>query len=138
MTQRDRDRLVVLKKAQKKLITQRQAAGELQLSERQVRRLMVRLREVGDRAVIHGLRQRLSNRRLSEDVAKAQCEFCPSRCIGSSGRRWPASIWLRNTGSDRAGSVAAVDAAAGLWRASRKRRSRRSINGGSGAVPGGS
>ena len=35
MTQRDRDRLVVLKKAQKKLITQRQAAGELQLSERQ-------------------------------------------------------------------------------------------------------
>ena len=29
MTQRDRDRLVVLKKAQKKLITQRQAAEEL-------------------------------------------------------------------------------------------------------------
>ncbi len=42
MTQRDRDRLVVLKKAQKKLITQRQAAVELQRSERQVRRLLVR------------------------------------------------------------------------------------------------
>jgi hypothetical protein len=37
MTQRDRDRLVVLKKAQKKLITQSQAAKELELSERHVR-----------------------------------------------------------------------------------------------------
>jgi hypothetical protein len=71
MTQRDRDRLVVLKKAQKKLITQRQAAVELQLSERQVRRLLVRLREVGDRAVVHGLRQRPSNRRLSEEVRES-------------------------------------------------------------------
>ena len=42
MTQRDRDRdrLVVLKKAQKKLITQKQAAAELRLCERQVRRLV--------------------------------------------------------------------------------------------------
>ena len=67
MTQRERDRLVVLKKAQKKLITQQQAAGELQLSERQVRRLLERLKDVGDRAVVHGLRQRPSNRRLNEE-----------------------------------------------------------------------
>jgi hypothetical protein len=37
MTQKDRDRLVVLKKAQKKLITQREAAEELQLTERHTR-----------------------------------------------------------------------------------------------------
>jgi len=66
MTQRDRDRLVVLKKAQKKLITQRQAAGELDVSERQVRRLLIRLKEVGDQAVVHGLRDRPSNRKLNE------------------------------------------------------------------------
>jgi transposase len=71
MTQRDRDRLVVLKKAQKRLITQRQAAEELKLSERQVRRLLVRLKEVGDRAVVHGLRQRPSNRRLSEQTRES-------------------------------------------------------------------
>jgi predicted DNA-binding transcriptional regulator YafY len=41
MTQRERDRLVVLKKAQKKLITQRQAAADLQVSKRQVRRMLV-------------------------------------------------------------------------------------------------
>jgi hypothetical protein len=43
MTQQDRDRLVVLKKAQKKLITQKQAAAELDLCERQIRRLLKRL-----------------------------------------------------------------------------------------------
>lgn len=68
MTQRERDRLVVLKKAQKKLITQRQAAAELELTERHVRRMLIRLQEVGDRAVVHGLRKRPSNRRLKEQT----------------------------------------------------------------------
>jgi Homeodomain-like domain len=68
MTQRDRDRLVVLKKAQKYLITRRQAAEELGITERHVRRLLVRLHEVGDGGLIHGLRGRTSNRKLSEDT----------------------------------------------------------------------
>lgn len=68
MSQRDRDRLVVLKKAQKKLITQKQAAAELQITERQVRRLLKRLKGEGDKAVIHALRDRASNRALSTEV----------------------------------------------------------------------
>ena len=68
MTQRDRDRLVVLKKAEKKLITQKQAASELELTERQVRRLLRRLAVEGDKAVVHALRGRASNRKLSEEV----------------------------------------------------------------------
>jgi hypothetical protein len=68
MTQRDRDRLVVLKKAQKKLVTQKQAAAELQVTERHVRRLLQRLATRGDEAVIHALRGRASNRKLSEEV----------------------------------------------------------------------
>jgi transposase len=68
MTQRDRDRLVVLKKAQKKLITQKQAAAELEVSERQVRRMLRQLKGRGDKAVIHALRGRPSNRRLSEQA----------------------------------------------------------------------
>jgi predicted ArsR family transcriptional regulator len=55
MTQRDRDRLVVLKKAQKKLIRQAQAAKELGVTARQVRRLLLALKAKGDKAVIHGL-----------------------------------------------------------------------------------
>jgi transposase len=68
MTQQDRDRLVVLKKAQRKLITQKQAATELDLGERQIRRLLKRLGRHGDKAVIHALRGRPSNRKLSEEV----------------------------------------------------------------------
>jgi Homeodomain-like domain len=64
MTQRDRDRLVALKKAKKKLITQKQAAEEIGVTERQVRRLLPKLREKGDRVVIHELRGRTSNRKL--------------------------------------------------------------------------
>lgn len=36
MTQRDRDRLVVLKKAQRKLITQKQAAAELRVNAKTI------------------------------------------------------------------------------------------------------
>ena len=57
MTQADRDRLVTLKKAASGAIRQRQAAAELKLSERQVRRLLARLREGGDKAILHGLRR---------------------------------------------------------------------------------
>ncbi len=66
MTQRERDRLVVLKKARKKLVTQKQAAAEMDVSERHVRRMLGRLAEVGDKAVIHNLRGQPSNRKLSE------------------------------------------------------------------------
>jgi DNA-binding MarR family transcriptional regulator len=68
MTQADRDRLVALKKAKKKLITQREAAEELKLSIRQVQRLLDGLQERGDKAIVHGLRGQASNRRIEEEI----------------------------------------------------------------------
>lgn len=68
MTQAERDRLVALKKAKKKLITQKQAAEEIGVTERQVRRLLRKLRRKGDRGVIHELRGRSSNRKLPADL----------------------------------------------------------------------
>ena len=44
MTQAELDRLVAQKKAKKKLITQKQAAEEIGVTERQVRRLLRKLR----------------------------------------------------------------------------------------------
>ena len=122
MTQRDRDRLVVLKKAQKKLITQRQAAVELQLSERQVRRLLVRLREVGDRAVVHGLRQRPSNRRLSEEVRESAVRILSQQEYRGFGPTL-ASEYLAQKHKIRIGREALrqLMQRSGLWR-SRKRR----------------
>jgi DNA-binding Lrp family transcriptional regulator len=71
MTQADRDRLVTLKKAKKKLITQREAAEELGLSVRHVKRLLYELKRRGDKAVIHGLRGKSSNRKIEEKIERA-------------------------------------------------------------------
>ena len=68
MTQKERDRLVALKKAKKGLITQSQAAEEIGVSERQVRRLLGALKKRGDKAVIHGGRGRSSNRRIPASI----------------------------------------------------------------------
>ena len=68
MTQADRDRLVTLKKAKKRLITQCEAAAELGVSIRQVKRLLYALKKGGDKAVIHGLRGKPSNRRIDESI----------------------------------------------------------------------
>jgi transposase len=66
MTPADRDRLVALKKAKKKLITQKEAAAEIGITERQVRRLLKAMRRRGDKAVIHALRGEPSNRKMDE------------------------------------------------------------------------
>ena len=102
MTQADRDRLVTLKKAKKKLITQREAAEELGLSIRQVKRLLYALKKRGDKAVVHGLRGKPSNRRIEEDIEQKAVKSCRRQCTKGSGRRWRRSTWGRNTGSRRA------------------------------------
>ena len=68
MTQAERDWLATLKKAKKKLITQREAAEDLGISTRQVKRLLYALKKRGDKAVIHGLRGKPSVRRIDESM----------------------------------------------------------------------
>jgi CheY-like chemotaxis protein len=68
MTQAERDWLVALKKAKKRLITQKEAALELGVTERHVRRLLKSLKRRGDKAVIHALRGQKSNRRIEEEI----------------------------------------------------------------------
>jgi hypothetical protein len=70
MTQAERDRLVTLKKVKKKLITQRAAAEELKLSVRHVKRLLYGLKKRGDKAVVHGLRGKPSNRKMEEKTER--------------------------------------------------------------------
>ena len=68
MTQADRDRLVTLRKTKKGLITRRQAAEELGLRLRQVKRQVKALKKRGDKAVVHGLRGKPSNQRIAKAV----------------------------------------------------------------------
>src|SRR6202795_5391828 len=70
LSQRERDRLRVLHEIRQKQITQREAASRLKISDRHIRRLLVDLGKRGDRALIHGLRGRPSNRRLAAGWAR--------------------------------------------------------------------
>ena len=70
LTQQDRDRLKVLHEVRKGHITQRQAAGQLKLSDRWIRELVERIGEKGDKAVMHGLRGQASNGRIGENIEK--------------------------------------------------------------------
>jgi DNA-binding Lrp family transcriptional regulator len=70
MTQAERESLVALKKAKKKLITQKQAAEELGITERHVRRLLRALKRRGDKAVVHALRGLPSNRKVDLETQK--------------------------------------------------------------------
>ena len=68
LTQQERDWLDWLKQAKRKQITQRQAAEQMEVSERWVRKLLQRMKQEGDRVVVHKLRGKPSNRRLSKEV----------------------------------------------------------------------
>jgi hypothetical protein len=68
LSAKERDRLKVLHEVRQRHLTQRQAAEQLRVTDRWVRRLLVRLKQTGDRGVVHRLRGRVSNRRLPESV----------------------------------------------------------------------
>ena len=75
MSAKEWDRLKVLHEVRKRHITQKQAAAELGLSVRWVRKLLVHLRARGDSALRHGLRGRPSNRKTPEAVKRRALEL---------------------------------------------------------------
>jgi hypothetical protein len=75
MSAKERDRLKVLHEVKQRHITQKQAAAELGLSVRWVRKLLVRLRRWGDGGLRHGLRGRASNRKTPEAVKRRAVEL---------------------------------------------------------------
>ena len=75
LTRRDRDRLKVLHEVCKGHLTQREAGEQLKLTERWIREVLSRIRERGDRAVVHGLRGRGSQRRIDEKIEKRAVEI---------------------------------------------------------------
>ena len=73
MSAKERDRLKVLHEVKQRHITQ--AAAELGLSVRWVRKLPVRQRAGGDGALRHRLRGRASNRKTPEAVKRRAVEL---------------------------------------------------------------
>jgi transposase len=68
MSQEERDWLDWLKRAKDGSMSQREAAGKMGVSERWVHTLLKRMKQQGDGVVVHGLRGRASNRKLSSET----------------------------------------------------------------------
>lgn len=122
MNQAERDRLDALKRAKKKLITQRQAAEEIGVNERHVRRLLRKLRQKGDRAVIHELRGRTSNRKLSADMEQQAITILTDPVYRGFGPTLAAEyLRKRHRLTVSKETLRQWMAKAGLWRAGHRR-----------------
>ena len=70
LSARERERLKVLHEVRQEHLTQVEAGQRLGLSDRQVRRLLVRVAGQGARGVVHQLRGRRSNRRIAASLQR--------------------------------------------------------------------
>ena len=76
MSQRELKRLHIIRKAIDKRIKQREAAEVLELSQRQIRRLVKRVREESDKGIVHRSRGRQSHRAISEKIKSKALSLC--------------------------------------------------------------
>jgi transposase len=70
MSQGERDDLHWLKRVEAGSMTQREAAEKMGVTARWVRKLVKRMKKQGDAVVVHGLRGRASNRKLSDKTQR--------------------------------------------------------------------
>ncbi|MEK6816818.1 MAG: ISNCY family transposase, partial [Nanoarchaeota archaeon] len=76
MSQEDLRRLAVVHKVIDKRVTQVEAAGILDLSDRQIRRLITRVSEDGDKGIIHQSRGRPSHNAKDFKIKKKVINLC--------------------------------------------------------------
>jgi transposase len=79
LSRRERDRLKVLHEVKGGHLTQRAAARQLAISDRWVRKLLVRIEQEGDRGVVHRLRGRKSKRRLPERLRRKALQLVQTK-----------------------------------------------------------
>ena len=123
--QKDLRRLHVVHKVLEGTMTQREAAELVSLSERQIRRIVERIRQEGDKGVCHTARGKPSNRRLPEKLKDrivhlyktTYADFGPTLFTekleereGISISRETARTWLKEEG---------------LWKTHRRRKAHR-------------
>jgi len=68
-------RIHIIRTAMEKAITQNEAAVKIGVCERQVRRIVARVRAIGDRGIVHRLRGKKSNRAFGDSVKNKVLEL---------------------------------------------------------------
>ena len=121
LSQRERERLKVLHEVERGHLRQREAAQRLRLSERQVRRLLVRVGQEGDRGVMHRLRGQPSNRKLPERVTRRALQVLGRACYAGFGPTLAAEHLARGGIGVSRETLRGWMAAAGLWHPRRQK-----------------
>jgi hypothetical protein len=118
MNQEERDWLEWLKRAREGVVTQRQAAEKMGISDRWVRKLLIRMKSDGDGVVVHGLRGRSSNRRIEEQTQARAIELLKQPEWHDFGPTFASEQLARRHGiSVSKETVRAWMVGAGLWKA---------------------
>ena len=121
--QRELKRLHVIRKVMEGTLTQRDAAGLISLSERQIRRIVTRIREEGDEGIRHKSRGRPSKRKLP----------FKQRIVSSTGAPIPTSglPCSRRSSTEREGITVSRETVrtwlmeAGEWKKHRRHKAHR-------------
>jgi len=82
MSQKEMKRLQVIHKVREGLLTEKQAAEIISLSERQIRRIVKRIRDEGDKGIQHRSRGKGSNRRLPKKLVESVTQLYQERYRG--------------------------------------------------------
>jgi transposase len=82
MKGRDRKRLHVVKQVVEGRLNQQEACEVLGMTDRQMRRIVKRYREEGDKGIIHRLRNRNSNAALSKGLKEEVLRLCRTKFSG--------------------------------------------------------
>lgn len=96
MSQKELKRLYVIRKAIDKRIKQREAADLLELSQRQIRRLVKRVREESDKGIIHRLRGLKSHRAIDDRIRQKALCLCRGKYTGFNPTFASEKLFERN------------------------------------------
>lgn len=96
MSQKDLKRLHVIRKVIEKRIKQHEAADLLELSQRQIRRLVRRVREESDKGIIHRLRGIKSHRATPEAIKEKALALCRGIYVGFNPTFASEKLFERN------------------------------------------
>lgn len=120
LSAKERERLKVLHEVQQGHLPQVQAAQRLRLTDRHIRRLLLRLRQEGDRGLMHRLRGRPSNRKIPEHIARRALRQLGQARYAGFGPTLAAEHLARHGMALSRETVRKWMSQAGLWRSRRQ------------------
>ena len=120
LSTKERERLKVLQQVEEGQLKQIEAAQRLRLTDRQVRRLQVRLRQEGDRGIVHRLRGRRSNRKIPEEQRAQVLRQLRQACYAGFGPTLAAEHLARQGMHVSRETLRNWMSTAGCWRVHRR------------------